>query len=242
MAKKSKSGVEVGDELQKATPQAAQAGAQPRKRKGRGKVVDGASAAPGRTGKTHPKQKRAPGKVVSIGVDVPKLDELKAEEAAREQFERQAATMGRPTDYHPRFAEIARAMCKLGASDFDLAQEFGVMTSTIWLWRCKFEEFSNSTLEGKEAFDNRIERSLAQRAAGYSVHTEKVFQYEGTIARAETVEHYPPDVSACRLWLMNRRPDKWRDKSEVKLDSDGAFLKLWQAISDGTAGDRHSSS
>jgi hypothetical protein len=93
-------------------------------------------------------------------------------------------------------------------------------------------------LEGKEAFDNRIERSLAQRAAGYSVHTEKVFQYEGTIVRAETVEHYPPDVTACRLWLMNRRPDKWRDKSEVKLDSDGAFLKLWQAISDGTIGDK----
>jgi len=47
------------------------------------------------------------------------------------------------------------------------------------------------------------------------------------------VEHVPPDVSAIRLWLMNRRPEHWRDKQEVKID---AFLKLWSAISDGTIG------
>jgi hypothetical protein len=141
-----------------------------------------------------------------------------------------------PDEYHPRYAEIARAMCRLGASDYDLACEFDCTTDSIWRWRSKYPEFSDATLEGKEAFDNRIERSLAQRAAGYSYHSEKLFNYEATVVRAETVEHVPPDVNACRLWLMNRRPSEWRDKSEVKLDSDGAFLKLWQAISDGTIG------
>lgn len=225
-------GVDVGAEAHEVPPQAAQPGAQPRKRK---RPVGGVSAASKRPRKPHAKQKRAPGKVVSIGVDVPKLDELKAEEAAREQFEQEAATMGRPTDYRPGYADKARAMCKLGASDFDLAEEFGVTTSTIWLWRCKFEDFSNALLEGKEAFDNRCERALAIRACGYSVHTEKVFCYEGSIVRADVIEHYPPDVGAIKMWLGNRRPDRWKDKQEVKLDSDGAFIKLWQAISDGTA-------
>jgi hypothetical protein len=166
---------------------------------------------------------------VAIGVDVPKLDELKAEEI-------EGPGRGRPEGYHPRYAEIARAMCRLGATDFDLAQELGVTTDTIWRWRSKYPEFSDATLEGKEAFDNRAERSLAMRAVGYSIHTEKVFQYEGQIVRAQTVEHYPPDVSAIRLWLMNRRPDKWRaEKTELKLDGSDAFLRLWQAISDGTA-------
>jgi hypothetical protein len=221
-------GADVGSGVQ-SPPQAAQAAAKPRKRKRQGKAAVGVSAAPKRPRKPHAKQKRAPGKVVALGLDVPRLSELEAEEAG-------GPGRGRPEGYHPRFVEIARAMCRLGATDFDLAQEFGVRTETIWYWRCKYPEFSNSTLEGKEAFDNRIERSLAQRAAGYSYHSEKVFQYEGTIVRAETVEHVPPDVSAIRLWLMNRRPDKWRDKSEVKLDGSDAFLKVWQAISDGTIG------
>jgi hypothetical protein len=226
-----KGGVLVGAEAHEITPQAPQAGAQPRKRK----PVDGASQAPGRQKKPHPKQKRAPGKVVAIGVDVPKLDDLKAEEAAREQFERQAAAVGRPTDYRPEYAMRARDMCRFGASDIDLAEEFGVKTQTIWLWRCKYPEFFDALLEGKEAFDNRCERALAIRACGYSVHTQKVFCHEGSIVRADVIEHYPPDVGAIKMWLGNRRPDKWKDKQEVKLDGSDAFLKLWQAISDGTA-------
>ena len=117
-------------------------------------------------------------------------------------------------------------MCKLGATDMDLACEFGVKTQTILNWRCKYPEFLESTLEGKEAFDNRADRSLAQRAVGYSYHTQKVFCYEGSIVRADIMEHVPPDVSAIRLWLMNRRPERWRDKSEVKLDGSDAFLKI----------------
>ena len=120
--------------------------------------------------------------------------------------------------------------------DFDLAQEFGVTTDTIWRWRSKYPEFSDATLEGKEAFDKRAERSLALRAVGYSYHSEKVFQYEGQIIRTQIVEHVPPDVNACRLWLMNRRPSEWRDRQEVKLDGADAFLALWTAISDGTIG------
>jgi hypothetical protein len=37
------------------------------------------------------------------------------------------------------------------------------------------------------------------------------------------------------MWLGNRRPDKWKDKQEVKLDGSDCFLKIWQAISNGTA-------
>ena len=72
------------------------------------------------------------------------------------------------------------------------------------------------------------------RDPGYSYHTEKVFQYDGQIVRAQIVEHVAPDVNACRLWLMNRRPSGWPDRQEVKLDGPDAFVALWTAISDGT--------
>ena len=164
----------------------------------REKGSEGASAAPGRAKRakrTLLGKAKASGRVVAVGLDVPTISELAAEAEAAKQVEAEAIGgpgRGRPDGYQSRFAEIARAMCKLGATDFELAQEFSVTTDTIWRWRSKYPEFSDSTLEGKEAFDNRAERSLAQRAVGYSYHSEKVFQYEGSIVRAQTVEHHPP--------------------------------------------------
>ena len=143
---------------------------------------------------------------------------------------------GRPSSFRPEFVKIARAMAKLGGTDMEIAQELGVDTATLWRWRSKYPEMCNALLEGKEAFDNRAERSLAQKAIGYSYHSEKVFCHDGQIIRAEIVEHVPPDVGAIKMWLGNRRPDKWRDRQEVKLDGSDAFLKVWQAISDGTIG------
>ena len=89
------------------------------------------------------------------------------------------ARRGRPTDYRPEYAEVAGAMARLGATDFEIAEELGVKTSTIWRWRSKYPEFCNAIEEGKEAWDNRVERSLAHRAVGYSYHSEKVFQTRG---------------------------------------------------------------
>ncbi len=141
---------------------------------------------------------------------------------------------GRPTAYKPEFAAIAKAMAKHGATDFDIAEELGVTTVTIWNWRSRHPDFFNALLEGKDAFDDRVERSLAQKAVGYTYHSEKVMQFEGQIVRADVTEHVPPDVGAIKLWLSNRRPEKWRDKSEVNLTGDEAFVKLWQAVSSGT--------
>jgi len=119
--------------------------------------------------------------------------------------------MGRPPKYKPEFARIALALCRRGATDFELAEEFDVSTVTIWRWGVQHEDFCNALVVGKSAFDDRIERALAQRATGYSHHTEKVFQFQGEIVHANVVEHVPADVGAAKLWLTNRRPDKWRE-------------------------------
>ena len=141
---------------------------------------------------------------------------------------------GRPSKFKPEYVKVAHAMASLGATDYEIAAELGVRTSTIGCWRSKYPQFSVALDEGKDAFDNRIERSLAHRAIGYSYHAEKLFCCEGAVIRADTVIHVPPDVSACKHWLSNRRPDKWREKQELRVDGTDCFLKLWQAISDGT--------
>lgn len=122
---------------------------------------------------------------------------------------------GRKTGYKPEFVDQARKLCELGATDKEIADFFEVSDRTIYRWQVQFPEFCQALKAGKEAADERVARSLYHRATGYSFQSEKVFQYQGQIVRAETTEHVPPDTTAMIFWLKNRRPEEWRDKSEV---------------------------
>lgn len=124
---------------------------------------------------------------------------------------------GRPTDYKAEFAEQARKLCELGATDFELAEFFRVDTRTIYRWKNTQEDFCQAVIVGKEKADDRVERALFNRAVGYSFESEKVFQFQGDVIRAETVEHVPPDPGAALNWLKNRRGEKWRDKHDHEL-------------------------
>ena len=123
---------------------------------------------------------------------------------------------GRPTAYRPEFAKQAQKLCEIGATDMEIAQFFGVHVSTIYRWKHSESAFCEALLVGKDKLDDRVERSLYQRAVGYSYNSEKVYQYQGEIVRTETIEHVPPDPGAQMHWLKNRRGDKWRDKTEVE--------------------------
>jgi hypothetical protein len=134
--------------------------------------------------------------------------------------------MGRPPKYRPEFARIAAALCRRGATDFELAEEFEVSTVTIWRWQSQHEEFCKALTVEKNSYDDRVKRSLAQRAVGYSYHTEKVFQFQGSIVRAKVVEHVPADIGAAKLWLTNRRPEEFRDLSKVEHGGPGDFDRM----------------
>jgi hypothetical protein len=122
---------------------------------------------------------------------------------------------GRPSSYQATFAKQAEKLCLLGATNADLADFFGVSIRTIERWASEHDEFCRALKNGKRQADERVERSLYQRAVGYSFDSEKVFQYQGEVVRAKTREHCPPDTTAMIFWLKNRRPADWRDKTEV---------------------------
>jgi hypothetical protein len=133
---------------------------------------------------------------------------------------------GRPSSYKPEFAKQAEKLCKLGATDADLADFFEVNTSTIWRWSGQHEEFCNALKGGKEAADEKVERSLYQRAIGFEHDAVKIMQYEGQPVVVPYREKVAPDTTACIFWLKNRRRDQWRDRQDVEhsgsLKVDGA--------------------
>ena len=74
---------------------------------------------------------------------------------------------------------------------------------------------------GKEPADDRVERSLFNRAVGYTYESEKIaINAQGEVTRAKTVEHVPPDTAAAFIWLKNRRKEIWRDRHEHQLSGD----------------------
>ncbi len=125
---------------------------------------------------------------------------------------------GRPSAYKPEYAQIAKVMCELGATNAELADAFQVGTGTINYWRAAHVEFSDAVRPAKEKADDCVEYSYFQRAVGYSYDAVKIFMPAG---REKPVivpyrEHVPPDPNAGAFWLKNRRPEKWRDKHEVE--------------------------
>jgi hypothetical protein len=124
--------------------------------------------------------------------------------------------MGRPSKYQPEHKQIARMMGRLGATDAQLAEAFEVAESTIHLWKKEHPEFSEALKDGKKEADSAVERSLFERATGYSHPEDKIFQYEGAPVVVPTTKIYPPDVTACIFWLKNRKPKDWRDKQEIE--------------------------
>ena len=129
------------------------------------------------------------------------------------------AKVGRPTSFKPEYAEQARQLCLLGATDKDLADFFKVTDRTIDNWKEAHPEFFRSLTEGKVVADANVAERLYERAMGYSHPEEKVLQFQGKVIRATTTKHYPPDYQSMALWLKNRQSKKWTDTNHIQVDT-----------------------
>lgn len=139
---------------------------------------------------------------------------------------------GRPSKYTQEFAIQAEKLCKLGATDKDLADFFEVDTRSIYRWANEHAEFCQALKVGKAEADNRVERSLYHRANGYSFEAVKIFMPAGAVAPvyAPYTEHVAPDTTACIFWLKNRRPDLWRDVTKHEHDGTIRVEKIEREI------------
>lgn len=134
---------------------------------------------------------------------------------------------GRPSKYLPEYAEQARKLCLLGATDQEIADFFEVDVRTVYRWKAEHDEFCQSLKAGKEVADERVERSLYQKAIGYEQDEVKIFMPAGSEGPvyAPYRAKIAPDTTAAIFWLKNRRSGEWRDKAVSELTgADGKDL------------------
>lgn len=129
--------------------------------------------------------------------------------------------MARPAKYQPEFAAQAAKLCLLGATDQEIADFFEIDVRTVYRWKHDHEEFCQALKGGKEVADERVERSLYQRAIGYEQDEVKIFMPGGASepVYAPFRAKIAPDTTAAIFWLKNRRSGEWRDKTETDLNA-----------------------
>ena len=113
-----------------------------------------------------------------------------------------------------------------GLTDKQIAEKMGISKQTLYDWKKKYTDFSDSLKKGKEVVDRLVENSLLKRALGYE-YEEVSDKYEGGILTEHKVvkKQVVPDTTAQIFWLKNRKPEEWRDKrevdSKVEIENDG---------------------
>lgn len=132
--------------------------------------------------------------------------------------------MARKSNYKAAYNAQAEKLSRLGATDEEMADFFGINVATLNRWKKKHEKFRASIKKGKLEADANVSERLYTRAIGYSykeVTYEKVQFFELGMAVGEegdltedekqafkkkvVEKEMPPDVTAQIFWLKNRR-------------------------------------
>ena len=75
---------------------------------------------------------------------------------------------GRKSAFRPEHILIAKACARFGAIEEEIADELHINHATLDNRKKKYPEFLGALKAGKEASDDRVERSLYQLAIGWN--------------------------------------------------------------------------
>lgn len=88
---------------------------------------------------------------------------------------------------------LLKGWARDGLTDEQIAHNCGISATTLYNWKNRHVEILEALKRGKEVVDYQVENALLKKAL-------------------------VGDTTAQIFWLKNRRPDKWRDKQETKVD------------------------
>lgn len=133
------------------------------------------------------------------------------------------------TNVQPRLLEIA-AWCRDGLDDKQIAEKLGISHESFYKYKRENVEFADTLKETKEIADIKVENSLNKNANGYDyeeqtvVMKKEVIYKDGKRVKEVTypevitlTKHKEAETKAQMFWLQNRKPEKWRNQSQVEL-------------------------
>lgn len=132
-----------------------------------------------------------------------------------------------------------------GLTREQIAHNVGCSLSTLKDWCNKYPAISAAISRAREVTDIIAENSLYKTANGYTVRLAKTFKLKKIVFNEETGRkiseeeylqegyeevHIPANVQAQKFWLINRKPDVWKDKPTEHEGSSGG--DVWEVVFD----------
>lgn len=128
------------------------------------------------------------------------------------------AKMGAPSKKDKINRDGLRLCYERGFTDKEVALALQITERTLNNWKKKDPDFFQTLKNWKNTADQDVERSLYERACGYTCPETKPQWVPGAKGEpghweyAEIEKHYPPDATSMIFWLKNRQPGQWRDR------------------------------
>ena len=127
---------------------------------------------------------------------------------------------------------------KAGLSDRQIAKNMGIGRSTLYEWKKKYQDISDTLERGKSIVNEEVENALLRKALGYT-YTEQVaikvkniyYDERNNKCQKEEVvvmdveKEVSADVTAIKFWLINRDRDRWSDNPN-KVHTDKELLEM----------------
>ncbi len=129
---------------------------------------------------------------------------------------------GRPSKFDKCRDKILE-MARFGMTEQQIVNILEIDKSTLTKWKQKNESFFTSLKDQKYLADVEVERSLFEKAKGYQHEDVHFSNHMGHVTATPYIKKYAPSDTAAIFWLKNRQPSKWRDKTEVDNNIQGAL-------------------
>lgn len=115
----------------------------------------------------------------------------------------------------------------------DIANRIGISISALKKWRKQYPEIQEAISKGKEITDYKVENALLKSALGYRTKEVKVttIMRYGKVVETQkevTEKDQTPNVTACQVWLYNRKPDVWKRNRDnlIELDEEDTTIQV----------------
>lgn len=118
--------------------------------------------------------------------------------------------------YSPELDKWARRLALLGNTNEEIAAVFDIESDTLRNWTKRHPSFARALKDGREFADAKVAASLFKRATGMRVPAVKIFNDMGIPLIVPYTEYLPPDVSAIKMWLRNRKTATWHEAMTLK--------------------------
>ena len=104
---------------------------------------------------------------------------------------------------------LIQGWARSGLSNEEIAHNAGISITTLYKWQAEHKEFADALKQGKEVVDFMMENALFRNGMN-------------------------GNVAAQIFWLKNRKPDVWKDRQNIGIDtsSEQTINKWLKALKD----------